>query len=93
MFRLNNLFLKKMSSGLIFRLHLTFESILLPNGIIFFILFNIFKFFVKYDIVFKLVLIFRKEWMLYNIRKGHALLTINNKNSFKEILELINLVF
>ena len=79
---------EKMSSWLIFRLHLRISSILEFINFILKILFVFLQFIVKNNIFFELVLIIVEKRMLHNIGKSHSFFTINHKNPPEEVLQL-----
>ena len=43
---------------------------------------------VKHYVLLELVLIVTEQWMFHDIGKTHSLLTVDNKNTLKEVLQL-----
>jgi hypothetical protein len=95
MFRLaaDSLLLEEVSSGLVFWLHLAFNSVLIAIGFVFLVFFILLQLVVEYYVILEFVLIITEERVFDDVGETHTLLAVDHEDPLEEILQFSCLIF
>ena len=94
MFRLgtDDFLLEQMGPGLVLRLHLAIEAVLLSSHFILLVLLHLLQLLVEDDVVLELVLVLCEQRVLDYVGEGHSLLAVDHEDPLEEVLQVGHLV-